>query len=189
MSKDEQLTRGGFVPVGDLALDLSDVPDELRHWCLQPGIRLSPVRPQAPFDTARISVTPSHPCLDACVHIRSLKSAECIKNGDLSGSVRESIHAVESVARRLNADAEKSLKPALDALSQKAHLHPAFKRGIENLYGYTSDEDGIRHALLGEQEKVDIDDAVFMFGACASFTAYLVNKARTAGLLKQEDDD
>ena len=32
MSKDEQLTRGGFVPVGDLALDLSDVPDELRHW-------------------------------------------------------------------------------------------------------------------------------------------------------------
>ena len=60
---------------------------------------------------------------------------------------------------------------------------------MENLYGYTSDEDGIRHALLGEQEKVDIDDAVFMFGACASFTAYLVNKARTAGLLKQEDDD
>ena len=120
-------------------------------------------------------------------HLR--KSAEYIKTGDLAGSVRESIHAVESVARRLNADAEKSLKPALDALSQKAHLHPAFKRGIENLYGYTSDEDGIRHALLGEQEKVDIDDAVFMFGACASFTAYLVNKARTAGLLKQEDDD
>ena len=120
-------------------------------------------------------------------HLR--KSAECINNGDLAGSVRESIHAVESVARRLNADAEKSLKPALDALSQKAPLHPAFKRGIENLYGYTSDEDGIRHALLGEQEKVDIDDAVFMFGACTSFTAYLVNKARTAGLLKQEDDD
>ena len=117
------------------------------------------------------------------------KSAECINNGDLAGSVRESIHAVESVARRLNADAEKSLKPALDALSQKAPLHHAFKRGIENLYGYTSDEDGIRHALLGEQEKVDIDDAVFMFGACTSFTAYLVNKARTAGLLKQEDDD
>ena len=117
------------------------------------------------------------------------KSAECIKNGDLAGSVRESIHAVESVARRLNADAEKSLKPALDALSQKAPLHPAFKRGIENLYGYTSDEDGIRHALLGEQGKVDIDDAVFMFGACTSFTAYLVNKARTAGLLKQEADD
>ena len=117
------------------------------------------------------------------------KSAECIKNGDLAGSVRESIHAVESVARRLNADAKQSLKPALDALSQKAPLHPAFTRGIENFYGYTSDEDGIRHALLEEQEKVDIADAVFMFGACTSFTAYLVNKARTAGLLKQEDDD
>ena len=69
-------------------------------------------------------------------HLR--KSAECINNGDLAGSVRESIHAVESVARRLNADAKKSLKPALDALSQKAPLHSAFKRGIENM-GYPLD--------------------------------------------------
>ena len=28
-----------------------------------------------------------------------------------------------------------------------------------------------------------MEDALFMFGACASFASYLVNKARKAGLL------
>ena len=112
------------------------------------------------------------------------KSAECINNGDPAGSVRESIHAVESVAKCLDEDAKKSLKPALDALSQKVNFHGAFKKGIEKLYGYTCNEDGIRHALLKEQANVDTEDAVFMFGACTSFAAYLVNKSRKAGLLK-----
>ena len=125
----------------------------------------------------------SGPFEGARSHLR--KSAEYINNGDLAGSVRESIHAVESVAKRLDANAGKTLKPALDALSQKVDLHPAFKLGIENLYGYTSDEDGVRHAHLDGEANVDIDDAVFMFGACTSFVAYLVNKARKAGLLEQ----
>ena len=124
----------------------------------------------------------SGPFEGARAHLR--KSAECINNGDRAESVRESIHAVESVARCLDAGAGKSLKPALDALSEKVDLHGAFKKGIENLYGYTNDEDGIRHALLEEQANVDTEDAVFMLGACASFAAYLVNKARKAGLLK-----
>ena len=69
---------------------------------------------------------------------------------------------------------------------RKRHPFTLRSRGESRISnGYTSDEDGIRHALLEEQEKVDIADAVFMFGACTSFTAYLVNKARTAGLLKQ----
>ena len=56
-------------------------------------------------------------------HLR--QSADYINNGDLAGSVRESIHAVESVAKRLDAKAGKTLDPALDALSQKVLLHPA----------------------------------------------------------------
>ena len=114
-------------------------------------------------------------------HLR--QSAQCLNDNDLPGSVRESIHAVESVARQLDSGAAKTLQPALTALSKKnVALHPAFKTGIEKLYGYTSDEDGIRHALLEGDANVDTEDAVFMFGACASFSAYLVSKARKAGL-------
>ena len=137
---------------------------------------------QKEFLQEAFQVLRSGPFEGARSHLR--KSAEYINNGDWADSVRESIHAVESVACRLDEDAETSLTPALDVLSQKIVLHGAFKKGIENLYGYKSDEKGIRHALLEEKANVDTADAVFMFGACTSFAAYLVNKARKAGLLK-----
>ena len=126
-------------------------------------------------------VLKSGPFEGAQSHLR--QSADCINNGDPAGSVRESINAVESVAKRLDANAGKTLKQALDSLSQKVPLHPAFKEGIEKLYGYINDEKGIRHALIKGKANVDPDDAAFMFGACTAIAAYLVNKARNAGLL------
>ena len=49
-------------------------------------------------------------------------------------------------------------------------------------YGYTSNEQGIRHALTHQAAAdVGLDEAMFMFGACASFVAYLANKHRQAG--------
>ncbi len=130
-------------------------------------------------------VLASGPFDGARTHLR--ESAKCIHASDYAGSVRESIHAVESVARNLSQDAKSSLAPALRALSEKdVVLHGAFKKGIEELYGYSSDENGIRHSLLDEEEaNVDVEDAAFMFGACASFAAYLVNKARRAGLIAE----
>ena len=58
------------------------------------------------------------------------------------------------------------------------------KKGFENIYGYTSDEKGVRHALLEGKAQVDREDAVFMLGACASFVTYFVGKARAGGLIK-----
>ena len=120
----------------------------------------------------------------ARAHLRA--SADALNEGDYAGSVRESIHAVESVARRLNADASTSLAPALRTLEQHIALHPALREGFKKIYGYTSDESGIRHALLEGQAGVDLEDAVFMIGACASFTTYLIGKARRSGLLKDD---
>ena len=74
------------------------------------------------------------------------QSSQCINEGDWLGSVRESIHAVESAARQLN-PAAKTLSPALEVLPG---LHPALKEAFQKLYGYTSDEQGIRHALLND---------------------------------------
>ena len=113
-------------------------------------------------------------------HLR--KSVDCINTGDYSGSVRESIHAVESVSRRLDGNA-RTLSGALASLAERGLvLHGAFKSGIKQLYGYASDEDGIRHSLSDATANVDVADAVFMFGACASFAAFLVEKARGVGI-------
>ena len=111
----------------------------------------------------------------SAAHLR--KVSEYINQNDWAGSIRESIHAVESVARQLDPEASKSLGPALASLEKQQSLHPALKEAFTKLYGYTSDEQGVRHALLDRSNaKVGRDEAVFMLGACASFASYLLRK-------------
>ena len=110
--------------------------------------------------------------------VAHLKSAgECINDGDWAGSIRESIHAVESVARQLDPSASATLGPALTSLESRGALHPALKEAFNKLYGYTSNEQGIRHAWLDRPHaNVGMDEAVFMLGACAAFASYLWRK-------------
>ncbi len=106
------------------------------------------------------------------------KAAQRIISQEYGDSIQNSIHAVESVARNISPKSRNSLKPALDTLKNEGILkHPTLRKGFEQLYGYTSDEQGIRHSLL-DRDAADAgpDEAMFMFGAFASFTAYLVNK-------------
>ena len=113
-------------------------------------------------------------------HLRN--ACDCINKGDWAGSIRESIHTVESVARNLAPEA-KTLKPALASIADHGGLHPALKDGFNKLYGYTSDEQGVRHPLLdSEKAKVGMDEAVFMLGACASFASYLWRKHNASSL-------
>jgi hypothetical protein len=67
-------------------------------------------------------------------------------------------------------------------LSKKTELHGALKSAFNKLYGYTSDEDGIRHAILEEKE-VGFDEAKYMIVACSAFVNFLISKAAATGLL------
>ena len=110
----------------------------------------------------------------AVTHLR--RASDCINQRDYPGAVRESIHAVESTARQVDPNAS-TLEPALKTLEKAGVLHPALKQAFSNLYGYTSDEQGIRHALIDNpRANVGQDEAVFMLGACASFSSYLARK-------------
>lgn len=103
--------------------------------------------------------------------------------GKEAGSIRESIHAVESVCKVLAESPNATLTSALGRLKTKIPMHPAFATALEKLYSYTNDEKGIRHAQLGNEANADLADAQFMFGTCASFVSYLIGRARTAGLV------
>lgn len=112
-------------------------------------------------------------------HLRN--AAECLTAGSFADSVRESIHAVEAVARTLEPSAE--LSKALAKLESSANIHGAMKRGFAAIYGYTSDQGGIRHPLLESGDAaVDEADALFMIGACSSFVSYLIAKKAAAGI-------
>lgn len=114
--------------------------------------------------------------LGAETHLQ--KAADFMNQGEYADSIRESINSVESVARKLNSKPSNSLDKSLKVLD--GEIHPALKRGLLALYGYTSDEKGIRHSLIDEgQANVGIDEAVFMLGACASFASYLLRKHKT----------
>ena len=114
----------------------------------------------------------------AAAHLR--QATEHINAQQYADSIADSIHAVESVARVIDPKASKTLGPALNSLEKAGRLkHPALKAAFMHLYGYTCNEQGIRHALLDQNSSgVGLDEAIFMFGACASFAAYLAEKHR-----------
>jgi hypothetical protein len=101
------------------------------------------------------------------------------KNPDYRNSIKESISAVESLAKVISGDPKAELGKALKSVETKVDLHPALKRGFSAIYGYTSDEGGIRHALL-DANNVDFEDAKYMLVSCSAFINYLVVKAGKA---------
>ena len=46
-------------------------------------------------------------------------------------------------------------------------LHAALKNGFSSIYGYTSDEGGIRHAMI-DDNPCDFDDAKYMLVSCSA---------------------
>ena len=93
-------------------------------------------------------------------------------NPDYRNSIKESISAVESLAQVITGQPKATLGDALKVLKKGERLHPALSDGFSKLYGYTSDEDGVRHAML-EEPTLTVADAKYFLLACTSFINYL----------------
>lgn len=98
------------------------------------------------------------------------------KAPDYRNSIKESISAVEAICRALTGNSGATLGAALNILQTKLGMHGALKSALSSLYGYTSDEHGIRHAML-EEPNLTSSEAKFMLVACSAFTNYIVSKA------------
>lgn len=103
------------------------------------------------------------------------------KSPDYRNSVKEAICAVESISQVITSDPGATLGSALKALEKRSLIHPALKSSLSSLYGYTSDANGIRHAMLDEPT-LTLNDAKFMLIACTAFINYLVGKAAEGGI-------
>ena len=117
---------------------------------------------------------------EACsIHIA--KALELFANRekpDYENSIKESISAVESICSEITgiegaqATLGKTIKKLKDA---GIHIHPAMENAFTSLYGYTSDEGGIRHGSIDFVEAPS-EDAKFMLITCSAFVNYLVEK-------------
>lgn len=111
------------------------------------------------------------------------KAMNFLSTGEWTSSVRESINAVESLCRNLTG--ENTLGKALNNFEKNGiSIEGNLKNSIEKLYSWTNTDEGIRHALISQNSSnVSEAEAIYMVGVCASFCAYLTNKARQSGLL------
>jgi hypothetical protein len=94
---------------------------------------------------------------------------------DYRNSIKESISAVESAAKIITGLPNATLGEAIKVIDQRHSLHGAFKQGISHLYGYTSDEGGIRHSLT-DATNIDEADARYMLVSCSAFANFLISR-------------
>jgi len=93
------------------------------------------------------------------------------ENPDYENSIKESISAVESIAKEVTGES----KATLGKLTERLNLHPAFQDGLNKLYGFTSDVGGIRHGgYPNEDPPLDQATARFMLVLCSAFVNYII---------------
>lgn len=95
---------------------------------------------------------------------------------DYRNSIKESISAVEGMAKIVSGNNKAILSDALKALEKSGRLHRALRDGFEKLYAYTSDADGIRHAIMMDNVNLTQADARYFLLSCTSFVNYLKTK-------------
>ncbi len=103
------------------------------------------------------------------------------KSPDYRNSIKESISAVEAICRLITGKDKAMLGEALKEIEKAVEIHPSLKGAFSKLYGYSSDAEGIRHAL-SEESNLDFEDAKFMLVSCSAFINYLVSKSSKAGI-------
>ena len=96
---------------------------------------------------------------------------------DYRNSIKESISAVEAMAKIMTGLSNATLGDALKRLEKDGLLKPSLKIGFEKLYAYTNDKNGIRHAML-EETTISASEAQFFLLSCTSFVNYLKSLMR-----------
>lgn len=100
------------------------------------------------------------------------------KNPDYENSIKESISAVEAMCCIITGmtGAQATLGKAIKKLKECGiHIHPALEGAFSSLYGYTSDENGIRHGGI-DFKNAPAEDAKYMLISCSAFVNYLMEK-------------
>lgn len=110
-------------------------------------------------------------------HIKKASSLYSnISTPDYENSIKDSICAVEAICCIITENKNVTLGEALKQLESKGvKLHKALLSSMSSLYGYTSDEGGIRHGSI-DFTGATSEDAKYMLIACSAFVNYLIEK-------------
>ncbi|MFL0459214.1 AbiJ-NTD4 domain-containing protein [Kytococcus sedentarius] len=146
------------------------------------GDSLSPISTEQEAQAVEEALTLGSITKGAHAHLESsLTHLSDRENPDYANSAKEAILAVESVVRSLTGSL--TLGEGLKSLENRGlKIHPALKHAWQRMYGWSSDENGIRH---GNIDPADIDQplARYILVACSAFVSYLTAEAAKVDLL------
>lgn len=98
-------------------------------------------------------------------------------NPDYKNSIKESISAVESMCRIIMNDEKVTLGQAIKKLSDNGiKIHKSLSKAFNELYGYTSDEKGVRHSNGFGEGNVAFAETKYMLVTCCAFVNYLIEE-------------
>lgn len=97
------------------------------------------------------------------------------KSKDYKNSIKESISAVEALCSIITKSEKGTLGEMINIISKEKQLHPALKDSISKLYGFTSDEPGIRHGKGKKGDDISFDDAKFVLVVCSAIINYFIS--------------
>lgn len=135
---------------------------------------LAPITSEAEVSEIEKAIGGDHPYQGVSIHLKTaLQHLSNKDNPDYRNVIKEAITAVESLCQEISGNPNATLGDGLKAI--KDDIHPALNKAFIKLYGYTSNADGIRHAMT-EEDSLAQEDAVFMVVACSAFINYTIAK-------------
>lgn len=141
------------------------------------GTEITPITEERDVKAVEEALEQLGPHSGAQQHLaQAVESLSNRKNPNYAHSISESIKAVEGLVQKLT-NTKASLGEGLLKLEKSGlEIHPALKDAWRKMYGWASNDKGIRHGA-SEAAQVDQSLAKYMLIACSAFVSYLVEAA------------
>jgi len=140
--------------------------------------QITPITSEQEIQSIEQAIENTNPYSGVQQHLnQALKLMSDRQNPDYRNSIKESISALEGICKIIANKENAGFQETLAIIQNKYDLHKSLKEGFVKFYGYTSDGDGIRHAML-EESNLSYIDAKFMLVACTNFINYLIEKTK-----------
>ena len=113
-----------------------------------------------------------------------LKDSQSQEKPDYPNSIKESISAIEALAKILLNNPSATLPQLLKTSKEKFNLHQALIDALRKIYAYAGDESGVRHSFKVKGEKTDQTNAIFILTICSAFVTLIVRKQENLDILQ-----
>lgn len=140
------------------------------------GTEITPITEERDVEAVEEALDQLVPYSGARQHLeQAVESLSDRSSPNYAHSISESVKAVEGVVQKLT-ETNASLGDGLNKLAKAGlEIHPALKEAWRKMYGWTSDDKGIRHAS-SEATNVDQSLAKYMLISCSAFVSYLIEE-------------